>query len=193
MGETTFKAKTEEREYIGQCSFQHYPRIACWYGIGLFLLTIFIYLILLFLFHFLLSSLFPVSNHCISDYDPEIGFKGLPIQWQGMLVGSGLTERDAAAAPDTFVATLKFHANYLHGVQPPSPAASVRAPGAPTPLGDEVPVSLEQLVSKEDPRSRFVSAAQDLIGAGGAAEVFLATVCFGLCWRRKGTLLIGWQ
>lgn len=94
-----------------------------------------------------------------------------------MLVGSGLTERDAAAAPDTFVATLKFHANYLHGVQPPSPATPAKVAGGPTPLVDDVPVSLEQLVSKEDPRSRFISAAQDLIGAGGAAEVFLATVC----------------
>jgi len=113
-----------------------------------------------------------------TDYDPEIGFKGLPSQWQELLTDSGLTEGDAAAAPQTFVATLKFHSNYVQGVQPPSPAIAARVPGAQVPLGEEVPVSLEQLVSKDDPRSRFISAAQDLIGAGGAAEVFLATVSF---------------
>ena len=99
------------------------------------------------------------------------------MEWQRLLAGSGLTEGDAATAPQTFVATLKFHSNYVQGVQPPSPAVAARVPGAPVPLGEEVPVSLEQLVSKDDPRTRFVSAAQDLIGAGGAAEVFLATVC----------------
>jgi len=31
------------------------------------------------------------------------------------------------------------------------------------------------LISKEDPRARYLTSAQDLIGAGGAAEVFLAT------------------
>jgi P21-Rho-binding domain len=112
-----------------------------------------------------------------TDYDPEIGFKGLPTQWQGLLVGSGLTEGDAAAAPQKFVDVLKFQYNYIQGVEPPSPVTTTRPPGTPSaPLGEDVPVTLDQLVSKEDPRSRFVSAAQDLIGAGGAAEVFLATV-----------------
>lgn len=126
----------------------------------------------------LVSAPFNITHEVHVDYDPEIGFKGLPTQWQSMLIGSGLTERDVAAAPQNLIPILKFNDNYINGVQPTGPVVGPPGPkttNTPTPLGDEVPVSLEQLVSKEDPRSRFVSAAQDLIGAGGAAEVFLAT------------------
>jgi len=126
------------------------------------------------------SAPFNITHEVHVDYDPEIGFKGLPPQWQSLLLGSGLTEGDAAAAPQTFVATLKFHSNYVQGVQPPSPATP-KGPaggGGAMALTDDVPVSLDQLVSKDDPRARFISAAQDLIGAGGAAEVFLATDSF---------------
>jgi len=122
----------------------------------------------------IVSAPFNITHEVHVDYDPEIGFKGLPKQWQGLLAGSGITEGDAAAAPQTFVNVMTFHEKFIQGVPPASPALT-KTHGAQA-LADDAPVSLDQLVSKDDPRIRFGSAATDLmIGAGGAAEVFLAT------------------
>jgi len=115
----------------------------------------------------LVSTPFDVNHVVHVDFDPDIGFKGLPAEWNAMLAGSGLSNSEIQSNPQKVVEVIQFQYNLLNGKEPAR---------LPTPLADiDGPATLEQLVSKDDPRARFITSAQDLIGAGGAAEVFLAT------------------
>lgn len=106
----------------------------------------------------------------VLDFDPETGFKGLPAEWKRALEASGITPNDMKAHPNEVLDALKLVDKLTKGEAPNEPPLSP----SPVPLCDDVPVTLDQLVCKDDPRGRFATSTQDLIGAGGAAEVFLA-------------------
>lgn len=84
-----------------------------------------------------------------------------------MIASSGLSSSEIQSNPQKVVEVLQFQVNYMQGKEPAR---------MPAPLTEDIPATLDQLVSKDDPRARFITTVNDLIGAGGAAEVFLATV-----------------
>jgi len=115
------------------------------------------------------------------DYDPELGFVGLPPEWKAVLESSGITPKELEANPRAVLDALKIHDEMLKGQIKQQKENGTPLPiqpqvaGGTAPLSDEIQISLDQVVNKEDPRSRFLTTPQDLIGTGGAAEVFLAT------------------
>jgi tRNA A-37 threonylcarbamoyl transferase component Bud32 len=113
---------------------------------------------------------FNISHDVHVDFDQETGFKGLPNEWKVALDTSGIPQNDVKANPKAVLDALKLVDKLNKG----EPANQPPISPTPVPLSDDVPLSLDQLVCKDDPRGRFATSAQDLIGAGGAAEVFLA-------------------
>lgn len=113
---------------------------------------------------------FNISHDVHVDFDQETGFKGLPTDWKVALDTSGIPHNDVKANPKAVLDALKLVDKLNKG----EPANQPPTSPTPVPLCDDVPLSLDQLVCKDDPRGRFATSAQDLIGAGGAAEVFLA-------------------
>jgi len=140
----------------------------------------------------LISGPFEINHVRHVEFDSETGFKGLPPEWQDALQKSGMTTKEFNVAiqnsglskqelsehPEAVVGAILTTQKMQKGeplVAPPLDSPATPGP-APVPfLPEDLPTSLEQLVNKDDPRGRFATnGPQDLIGAGGAAEVFLA-------------------
>eukprot|EP01113_Clastostelium_recurvatum_P035421 TRINITY_DN493_c0_g1_i2.p1 TRINITY_DN493_c0_g1~~TRINITY_DN493_c0_g1_i2.p1 ORF type:complete len:765 (-),score=145.96 TRINITY_DN493_c0_g1_i2:45-2339(-) len=134
---------------------------------------------------------FNIKHDMHVDYDEEVGFVGLPPEWKAALDTSGIDRGDIAANPKAVLDILQFKMSYdADQAAKEQNAAKERAAAkdstpslppsvmesmwsVPLPLGEDCNVSISELVSSEDPRSRFANS--EMIGVGGAAEVFLAT------------------
>jgi len=120
---------------------------------------------------------FNVSHKLHVDFDASRGgFVGLPPEWEGMLKSSGITEQEQAANQQEVLNVLEFEARRqkLPGANGAAPAADVSpVAGQPAiPLPEEGTVSLQELVSKEDPKLLFEDFNK--VGEGAAGEVFMA-------------------
>jgi hypothetical protein len=92
-----------------------------------------------------------------------------------MLKTSGITRDEAIANPDDTLKVLEFQSNYLKEENKPSSAPKVIPPPStsdnhtPTPLPEDKPLTLSELVSKENPTTLYKN--MEKIGEG--YELFL--------------------
>jgi len=128
---------------------------------------------------------FNVQHNIHVDFNSTTGFEGLPPEWEVLLTTSGISKPQVMENPDAVLEVLNFHTQYTKqneaNVAKPTMA---KGPSKPVNLGgsmdDEVSVplpetrevSLQDLLSKEDPNVIFKDARK--VGEGAAGEVFLA-------------------
>ena len=65
-----------------------------------------------------------------------------------MLKSSGITRDEVLANPDDVKKVLEFQNNYQHN-------STIEQKSAPAPMPEEITLTLDQLVSKEDPTAVF--------------------------------------
>jgi len=65
---------------------------------------------------------FKKHEHVEVDPDSELGFKGLPKEWEEVLKASGISRQDVAANPEEVLDVLRFH---FEGPKPQLPSKSV--------------------------------------------------------------------
>tara|TARA_R110002050_G_scaffold34420_7_gene86965 strand:- start:1203 stop:2303 length:1101 start_codon:yes stop_codon:yes gene_type:complete len=130
------------------------------------------------------SSPFNVQHNIHVDFNSETGFTGLPPDWEAMLKNANITREEVIENADAVLEVLEF-AN--RGNQPAQqnkpqaiPLGEAQKAGAgkqnyevaPQPLPSERPLTLDQLVSQDDPMTLFSDMKK--IGEGAAGEVFSA-------------------
>jgi len=132
----------------------------------------------------IVSSPFNVQHNIHVDFNSETGFTGLPPEWEKMLKNANITREEVIENADAVLEVLEF-ANRGPNQQQNKPAmvpiSQAQAGGAgkpqldptPQPLPSERPLTLDQLVSQEDPTQLFMDMKK--IGEGAAGEVFVAT------------------
>lgn len=110
---------------------------------------------------------FDVQHNIHVDFNSETGFSGLPPEWETMLKASGVEREEYMSAPNTMLDVLEFANKQL-----PGGAVSV-APPPKVELPEEKALTLDQLVSSDDPMKLYKDFLK--IGEGAAGEVFVAT------------------
>jgi len=118
---------------------------------------------------------FNVSHKLHVDFDASKGgFVGLPAEWEGMLKNSGITEQEQAANQQEVLNVLEFEARRQKlGGESAAGAAAGGEQHFAQPLPEESSsLTLQELVSKEDPKLLFEDFTK--IGEGAAGEVFMA-------------------
>lgn len=85
---------------------------------------------------------------------------------------SGISRDEAIANPNETLQVLEFQSNYSKEEAKKS-KSFLTIPNAPNPLPEEKPITLSELVSKEDPLILYKGLEK--IGEGAAGEVFVAT------------------
>ncbi|GAM27444.1 hypothetical protein SAMD00019534_106200 [Acytostelium subglobosum LB1] len=111
---------------------------------------------------------FNVKHDVHVNFNADTGFEGLPKEWE-VLIKSNFQENEVMAAPEEVLNVVKFHAQYNNLESAPAPNPSQMQ----APLTDEAPVTLNELISLDDPRKIYININK--IGEGGAGEVFEAT------------------
>jgi len=132
------------------------------------------------------SAPYNVQHEIHVDFDSATGFTGLPAEWEAMLKTSGITRDEAIANPDETLKVLEFQSNYLKEENKQAAASNAKMNGTatstttsasdthvPTPLPEDKPLTLSELVSKENPVNIYKN--MEKIGEGAAGEVFVAT------------------
>ena len=72
---------------------------------------------------------FNVRHEVHVDFDTELGFSGLPKDWEILLKSSGITKNDVRANPDAVIDVLEFASTGGKDFPPrPPPRAPKRAP-----------------------------------------------------------------
>jgi len=115
---------------------------------------------------------FNVAHKLHVDFDASRGgFVGLPAEWEGMLKNSGITTQEQEANQQEVLNVLEFEARRqnLGGAAAASEASESRSA---QPLPEEGTMTLQDLVSKEDPKMLFEDFTK--VGEGAAGEVFMA-------------------
>jgi len=110
------------------------------------------------------SEPFNVQHNIHVDFNSETGFSGLPPEWEAMLKSSGITRDEVRENPNDVLKVLEFQSNLKSENKPAA---------APGPMPQETSLTLDQLVSKENPNDMYKDMKK--IGEGAAGEVFLAT------------------
>lgn len=137
---------------------------------------------------------FNVAHNLHVDFDAARGgFVGLPPEWEGMLKTSGITEQEQASNQEAVLNVLEFEARRQKLQQPAGAAAAAAAApaggAAAAPAGDQfsqplpeesAALTLQELVSKEDPKTLFDEFTK--IGEGAASEVFMARTSATGAW-----------
>ncbi len=94
-----------------------------------------------------------------------IHLQGLPAEWETMLKTSGITKEMVLANPDDTLKVLEFQSKHLKEESKPAAIPPKMTPAstsntthsaandthAPTPLPEEKPLTLSELVSKDNP------------------------------------------
>ncbi|GAM24236.1 hypothetical protein SAMD00019534_074110 [Acytostelium subglobosum LB1] len=115
---------------------------------------------------------FNVKHDVHVNFNVETGFEGLPKEWE-VLIKSNFQESEVMEKPEDVLNVVKFHAQYNNLDGGPNGQHSVPPPQqTPVPLENETPVTLNELISLEDPKKIYSSINK--IGEGGAGEVFEA-------------------
>lgn len=114
----------------------------------------------------IVSSPFNVQHNIHVDFNSETGFVGLPLEWEALLKSSGISRDEVLKNADDVLKVLEFQAG--KGRKQTLDEAPKNVP-----LPEESSVTLDQLISKEDPTRIYVDARK--IGEGAAGEVFSAT------------------
>jgi Protein kinase domain/P21-Rho-binding domain len=109
---------------------------------------------------------FDVQHNIHVDFNSETGFSGLPPEWETMLKASGVEREEYMSAPNTMLDVLEFANKQLPGGAGHTPPPKVELP-------EEKALTLDQLVSSDDPMKLYKDFLK--IGEGAAGEVFVAT------------------
>eukprot|EP00276_Gloeochaete_wittrockiana_P020736 CAMPEP_0184339368 /NCGR_PEP_ID=MMETSP1089-20130417/8027_1 /TAXON_ID=38269 ORGANISM="Gloeochaete wittrockiana, Strain SAG46.84" /NCGR_SAMPLE_ID=MMETSP1089 /ASSEMBLY_ACC=CAM_ASM_000445 /LENGTH=490 /DNA_ID=CAMNT_0026666555 /DNA_START=42 /DNA_END=1514 /DNA_ORIENTATION=- len=112
-----------------------------------------------------------VTHHIHVDFNSDTGFSGLPMDWEASLKSSGISREDVLENNEDVLNVLQFHDNLIRSTAKPGAIQPLSVPEA-VPLPDESSITLDQLVSKDDPTKIFTDARK--VGEGAAGEVFLA-------------------
>eukprot|EP00162_Nutomonas_longa_P015574 comp22353_c0_seq3/m.53937 comp22353_c0_seq3/g.53937 ORF comp22353_c0_seq3/g.53937 comp22353_c0_seq3/m.53937 type:complete len:449 (+) comp22353_c0_seq3:31-1377(+) len=105
-----------------------------------------------------------VQHEYHAEFDPQTGeFKGLPPEWKIQLENSGISQEEVLENPKVVLDCLKFQ-NKDEGA--PKKAEPASAAGGKKP-------SLNELISKEDPRKLFNVGKK--VGEGSSGTVYLGT------------------
>jgi hypothetical protein len=128
---------------------------------------------------------FNVQHNIHVDFNSVTGFEGLPPEWEVLLKTSGISKADVISNSDAVLEVLSFNDQYQKqaekgitkpGTQPskskPSPSQSETSAYTPGELPEERNVTLNDLISKEDPNLIYRDPKK--VGEGAAGEVFLA-------------------
>ncbi|PRP81253.1 hypothetical protein PROFUN_02087 [Planoprotostelium fungivorum] len=128
---------------------------------------------------------FNVQHNIHVDFNSTTGFEGLPPEWEVLLTTSGIKKDQVMENPDAVLDALKFHDQYTKqnesnvakpmGARPAAPMSAPKAQlddGTTVPLPENREVSLQDLLSKEDPNVIYKDTRK--VGEGAAGEVFLA-------------------
>jgi len=129
------------------------------------------------------SSPFNVQHNIHVDFNSETGFTGLPPEWEKMLKNANITREEVIENADAVLEVLEFANRGNQPAQKNKPAnvpiSEAKRAGAGKadfevqPLPAEKPLTLDQLVSQEDPTTIYFDMKK--IGEGAAGEVFVAT------------------
>jgi len=115
---------------------------------------------------FQVSAPFDLKHNIHVDFNSVTGFEGLPPEWEKLLLAGKITKEEVLEKPDEVLHVLEFQANFLENKDQTKTSA-------PAPLPDEKPLTLNDLISHDDPNKIFKNFKK--IGEGAAGEVFLAT------------------
>mmetsp|Transcript_30317 Transcript_30317/g.84725 ORF Transcript_30317/g.84725 Transcript_30317/m.84725 type:complete len:501 (+) Transcript_30317:50-1552(+) len=128
------------------------------------------------------SSPFNVQHNIHVDFNSETGFTGLPPEWEAMLKNANITREEVIENADAVLEVLEFANRGNKPAQQNKPqnvpigqaqkSSHKEIDVTPQPLPAEKPLTLDQLVSQEDPNARYKDMKR--IGEGAAGEVFSA-------------------
>eukprot|EP01100_Stratorugosa_tubuloviscum_P008656 TRINITY_DN35_c0_g6_i1.p1 TRINITY_DN35_c0_g6~~TRINITY_DN35_c0_g6_i1.p1 ORF type:complete len:449 (-),score=214.56 TRINITY_DN35_c0_g6_i1:272-1618(-) len=127
------------------------------------------------------STPFNVQHAIHVDFNSTTGFEGLPPEWEQMLISSNISKDEVLEQPDEVLQVLHF-LDQAENPNKKGPAPRALKPGEtaapevtqnPIPLPEERNVSLQELISKDNPNNIYSNLRK--IGEGAAGEVFLAT------------------
>jgi len=116
-----------------------------------------------------ITSPFEVDHTVHVDFSTETGFKGLPSEWEALMKTNGLTRDDVQKDSGAVLAVLEYHFNEIEGKKAENKGGS---PEKQTALPDEKNLTLNDVVSKDDPKAIYSNIVK--IGEGAAGEVFSA-------------------
>jgi serine/threonine protein kinase len=108
-----------------------------------------------------------VQHKVHGGFDGEKGFTGLPKEWEAMLRSAGIDPEEFNKHKGAAVKAVEFYQNMINE-QPQARPASTSS----TPLPEKRKLRLEELVSSDDPKQRYVN--EEKIGEGAAGQVFVA-------------------
>jgi len=114
------------------------------------------------------STPFNLQHNIHVSLNSTTGFEGLPPEWEKLLLASNISKEDVLEKPDEVLQVLEFQSNFLEQKEPQKQAAA-----APAPLPDEKPITINDLISQDDPNKIFKNFKK--VGEGAAGEVFLGT------------------
>eukprot|EP01133_Synstelium_polycarpum_P016627 gene16627-19756_t len=109
---------------------------------------------------------FNVTHEVHVNFNADTGFEGLPKEWE-VLIKSNFQEPEVMQHPEEVLNVVKFHQQY-NGHEPMTAPQQHQAPLS----SDEAPITLNDLISLDDPKKIFFNINK--IGEGGAGEVFEA-------------------
>jgi len=115
----------------------------------------------------LIQKPFDVQHRIHVDFNSETGFSGLPSDWEAALKSSGITKEDVLNNSEEVLNLLQFNDQLLHNEQN-------AAANPPTELPEESPLTLDQLISKDDPTKIYTVDPKKKVGEGAAGEVFFS-------------------
>ncbi|KAF2074698.1 hypothetical protein CYY_004012 [Polysphondylium violaceum] len=111
---------------------------------------------------------FNVKHDVHVNFNADTGFEGLPKEWE-VLIKSNFQEPEVMQHPEEVLNVVKFHTQYNN--MSSAPPSHIQQPSIPPP-SDEAPVTLNDLISLDDPKKIYYNINK--IGEGGAGEVFEA-------------------
>jgi len=111
------------------------------------------------------SSPYNLKHQVHVDFNSDNGYRGLPKEWEPLLKAGGVTKDDVLQNPELVLDVLEFTHNQIKKAEEDARSANEALP-------PEKAVTLNDLVSKEDPNKLYLNLTK--IGEGAAGEVFLA-------------------
>lgn len=109
---------------------------------------------------------FNVQHNIHVDFNSITGFEGLPPEWEAMLKSSGITKDEVVDKPEVVLDVLNFNDQFN------KQQATVAKPLPPQNYPEDKPMSLNDLISKDDPNAIYKDKKK--VGEGAAGEVYLA-------------------
>jgi len=110
------------------------------------------------------SSPYNIKHQIHVDFNSDNGYRGLPKEWEALLKGN-ISKDEVLENPDLVLDVLEFTHNQTKRAEEAQRSAS-------EPMPAEKTITLNDLVSKDDPTKLYLNPTK--IGEGAAGEVFLA-------------------